>query len=297
MVKALHTDEKVHIIAYDKAEQLQIVELLTNAAIDMKQVDFLIAKSDDVWIRDTGPIFALEENNNPIIVDFGFDGWGKKVPYKNDDKIPLKAGEEKGIRTIDVSSFVLEGGAVKVDGNGTLMAALSSVVSKNRNSELTIKQAEEYLSKYLGIQNFIWLEGVTDEDITDAHIDGTARFLNTDTILTVSKNDFSKLYENINMEDYTKLQNAKNADGKPYGIVELPLTKKIVKGADCYGSYLNYYIGNQVVLVPIYEDENDDAALEIIAELYPSRNIVPIMVNDLFQYGGMLHCVTQQQPQ
>lgn len=152
------------------------------------------------------------------------------------------------------------------------------------------------MSKYLGVTNFIWLEGVTDEDITDAHIDGMARFLDDRTILTVSEADFAELYESISMDDYRTIQNAKNANGQPYEIVELSLTNKNVTGLDYKGSYLNYYIGNAVVLVPIYDDENDDVALEIIAELYPEREIVPIEVNSLFQYGGMIHCVTQQQP-
>lgn len=296
MVEALHTGERVHIVAYDQMLQEQIKQLLADVAVDMKQVDFVLAESDDVWVRDTGPIFVVDDSNKLVIADFGFDGWGKKAPYKNDDRIPGSVGIVKNIPTIDIASFVLEGGGIELDGNGTLMATLSCVVSKNRNSHMTVTQAEAYLAKYLGIRNFIWLEGVTDEDITDGHIDAMARFLDNDRILTVSENEFAQLYENINMDDYRKLLNAKNANGKPYALIELPLTKEIVDGADCYGSYLNYYIGNKVVLVPIYEDENDSIALQIIAELYPERKIVPIVVNNLFQYGGMLHCVTQQQP-
>lgn len=296
MAAALHTGERVHIVAYDKNEQMRITEMLTSASIDMAQIDFVLAKSDDVWVRDTGPMFVFNQENKLVIADFAFDGWGGKAPYENDDYIPLAVGKQKNIETVAIPDFILEGGAVELDGNGTLMAAKSSVVSKNRNSELTIKQAEEYLSCYLGVRSFIWLDGVTDEDITDAHIDGSARFLDDSTILTVSKRDFAKLYENINMDDYIKLENAKNAEGASYELIELPLTKEIVEGADCYGSYLNYYIGNQVVLVPVYDDENDQLALEIIEKLYPGRQVVPIVVNDLFQYGGMLHCVTQQQP-
>lgn len=296
MVDTLHIGERVHIVAYDKTEQARIKKLLADSAVDLTQIDFVLAKSDDVWARDTGPMFVFDENGGLVIANFAFDGWGEKVPYENDDQIPAAVAEQKNFPTVAIPGFVLEGGAVELDGNGTLMAAKSSVVSKNRNSDFSVRQAEEYLSRYLGIRNFIWLEGVTDEDITDAHIDGTARFLDDSTILTVSKSDFAKLYENINMDDYAKMQSARNAAGKPYEIIELPLTKEIVEGADCYGSYLNYYIGNEVVLVPVYDDENDVLALETIAELYPTREVVPIVVNDLFQYGGMLHCVTQQQP-
>lgn len=296
MTQALHTGEKVHIIAYDKNEQLRIEKLLLANSVNMNQVDFVIAKSDDVWVRDTGPMFVFDENNKLQIADFGFDGWGEKVNFKKDDQIPVAVGKQKNIPVIDISDFVLEGGSIEIDGNGTLMASLSSVVSKNRNQKMTVKQAEEYLSSYLGVTNFIWLEGVTDEDITDAHIDGMARFIDDQTILTVSESDFAELYESINMDDYSTMRNAKNVNGKSYKILELPLTKKNAKGLNYKGSYLNYYIGNKVVLVPIYEDENDAAALKIITELYPERKIVPIVVNNLFQYGGMIHCVTQQQP-
>lgn len=296
MTQALHTDEKVHIVAYDEKEQSRIEKLLITSGVKMSQVDFVIAKSDDVWVRDTGPMFVFDETGKLTIADFGFDGWGEKVEFDNDDQIPVAAGKQKNVPVIDISDFVLEGGSIEMDGHGTLMASLSSVVSKNRNQTLTVVQAEEYLSQYLGVTNFIWLDGVTDEDITDAHIDGMARFLDKNTILTVSENDFSELYESINMEDYSTMRSAKNTAGKTYELVELPLTKKNAKGLDYKGSYLNYYIGNKVVLVPIYEDENDNTALEIITELYPERKIVPIVVNTLFQYGGMLHCVTQQQP-
>lgn len=164
------------------------------------------------------------------------------------------------------------------------MATLSSVVSKNRNKNLTVKEVEEYIKKYLGVTNFIWLKGVTDEDITDAHIDGMARFYNENTILTVSKKDFRELYDGIDMNDYKKIQSSKNSKGEPYKIIEIPLTKKNVVGLDYKGSYLNYYIGN------------DKVAIKIISDLYPKKKIIPIVVNNLFQYGGMIHCVTQQQP-
>lgn len=296
MTQALHVAEKVHIVAYNKKEQVRIEKLLLADGVNMSQIDFVISKSNDVWIRDTGPMFVFDENNKLMIADFYFDGWGKKVKFKNDNQISVSVGMQKNIPVIDISDFVLEGGSIEIDGNGTLMASLSSIVSKNRNQNLTVKQAEEYLFKYLGVTNFIWLKGVTDEDITDAHIDGIARFLDDCTILTVSEDDFLELYENINMNDYSTIQNAKNVSGKPYEIVKLPLTKKNVNGLDYKGSYLNYYIGNKVVLVPVYDDENDDVALEIISELYPKSKIVPISVNALFQYGGMIHCVTQQQP-
>lgn len=296
MTKALHTGENVHIIAYNEKEKSKIENTLIENKVDMSKIDFVIAKSDDVWVRDSGPVFVYDKDGNLNIADFEFDGWGEKAEYKNDNKIPSKVGNEKNIPVINIDRFVLEGGSVELDGNGTFMGTLSSVVSENRNDELTVKEAEEYITQYLGTTNFIWLHGVINEDITDAHIDGMARFIDDKTILTVNEEDFSELYESINMDDYDKLLNAKNSKGENYEIIELPLTKNIPNGVDYKGSYLNYYIGNDVVLLPVYDDENDSIAIDIISDLYPNRKVIPINVNSLYKYGGMIHCVTQQQP-
>lgn len=281
MTAALTGGENVHIVAYNETEKARIEKLLSRKGVDMAKVDFTLAKSNDVWVRDTGPMFVFDETDKLVIADFKFDGWGEKTKYDYDDNLPKIIGESKKFDVVDVAGIVLEGGSIELDGNGTLMATLSSVVSSARNSHLTVKEAEDYFKRFLGVKNFLWLEGVVGEDITDAHIDGMARFFDAETILTVSEQDFELLYENINMKDYKKLINALNADGKTYQIVELPLTSKDVSGLDYRGSYLNHYIGNDVVLLPIYNDENDSAAIEIIKKLYPDKNVTPIVVNSL----------------
>lgn len=296
MTQALQVDENVHIIAYDQNEKVRIEKLLNAHSVPMERIDFTLAQSDDVWIRDTGPMFVFDKENKMVIANFGFDGWGKKTAYRNDDQIPVRVGEQKKMSVVDVSSFVLEGGSVEQDGNKTMMATLSSVVSENRNKNMTIKQAEAYLTRYLGVTNFIWLKGVINEDITDAHIDGMARFVDDKTLLTVSESDFSQLYDGIDMNDYDTLKQAKNINGQKYTLVEMPMTKHNVKGLDYKGSYLNYYISNGSVLVPAYGDENDALAVEIIKNMYPRKRIVPIVINNLYKHGGMIHCVTQQQP-
>ncbi|APQ95379.1 agmatine deiminase [Clostridium botulinum] len=160
---------------------------------------------------------------------------------------------------------------------------------------MTAEQAEEYFRKYLGATNFIWLKGVTDKDITDAHINGTARFYDDKTLLTVPKEEFLELYEGILESDYEKLISARNTKEEPYKIVELTMTSENVEGLVYKGSYLNYYIGNEVILLPFYNDVKDEVAISILSELYEDRKIIPINVTGLYQYGGMLHCVTQQQ--
>jgi agmatine deiminase len=296
VTRALSPGENVHIIAYNEKEKKRITKLLEDHQVDLTNVDFTIAKSDDVWVRDTGPIFAFDENDDMTILDFAFDGWGKKEPYKKDDKIPVQVAKAKGIRIKTIPDIVIEGGAIESDGAGTLMACRSSVISTNRNPDVSQGEMEKFLKQYTGASNFIWLDGVTDEDITDAHIDGMARFYDKNTLLTVPEDDFFDLYENISEKDYDTLQSARNADGEKYEIVEIPLTAKNVKGLDYKGSYLNFYVGNEVVLLPVYGDRNDETAVEILQDLYPDRKIVPINVTALYKNGGMLHCVTQQQP-
>jgi len=296
MTSALHKGENVHIVVYNDFELIRVTELLKNAGINMTHIDLVIAESDDVWSRDTGPLFVLDEGGKLAIANFAFDGWGRKASYEKDNNIPQEIARAKSIPLIELPDFVLEGGSVELDGHGTAMLCKSSVVSKNRNSHKSIKDAEKYLAQYFGVSNFIWLEGVLDEDITDGHIDGTARFYGENTILTVSEDDFFELYKGAKREDYLTLCSAKNARGVPYRIVEFPLTVGVVEKAGIKGCYLNYYVGNEVVLLPAYLDENDARAIQIMSELYPDKEIVPIDVRALYQYGGMLHCVTQQQP-
>ena len=296
MVRALHPGETVHLLIYDLLEQARVAALLDASGVDMGQVDFTLAKSNDVWVRDTGPLFVYDAHHTPTIVDFAFDGWGKKAPYQKDNAIPATVAEAKNIPILSVPDMVLEGGAVELDGFGTLMACKSSVIGKNRNRRLPQEQAEGYLKAYFGVSNFIWLTGVTGQDITDWHIDGIARFYNSETLLTVSEADFFELYEDMPASDYEALLFARNAQGAPYKKLELPMTAKNVEGLDYKGSYLNYYVANKVVLAPVYHDANDAAAVQILSELYAGRTVVPIDVTALYQYGGMLHCVTQQQP-
>lgn len=297
MVVALHPKERIHIVAYNKKERSRIDKLLTKEGVDMGKVDFVISKSDDVWIRDTGPIFVRDAKGKVFIADFKFDGWGKKVSYRYDDAIPKNVAKATGIPILTSIDLILEGGSLELDGKGTVMLCKSSLISRNRNSKMHVEEVKEYLTRYLGVKNFILLEGVLDEEITDAHIDGIARFYDDQTLLTVSEADFFSLYEGIQERDYDTLHRAVNAKGKPYTIVELPMTAKNVQGLSYKGSYLNYYVGNEVVLVPVYNDVNDKLAIDILKKVYVNKEMVPIDVSALYPYGGMLHCVTQQQPQ
>lgn len=308
MTNALVTSEKVHIIAYDSVEKDRISQSLTNDNVPLSNVDFFIFPTNDVWTRDNGPIFVRDKSGKLLIQDWGFNGWGGRDNYELDDPIPTRIGNAIGIQVIDLNSIMInEGGAVEMDGNGVLMASRSSILSQRppntvRNPGITQSEAEKIFTKYLGIKKFIWLDGwVNDpDDPTDAHIDGFARFANTSTIVTMNSED---LYDwGLSDMDISTLFSATNIDNVPYDFVYLPLTQNDVvtaygKDLEYKGSYQNFYVANTVVLVPNYNDPNDAVANNIIQGLYHGRTVIGIDVRNLYEQGGMIHCVTQQQPQ
>jgi len=201
---------------------------------------------------------------------------------------------------IIASIMINEGGSVEIDGHGTLMACKSSILNDNRNPGMTQSQAESIFKKYLGVANFIWLDGQAGLEITDQHIDGFARFGHSNTIVTMGKNDL--LYYDVQQSDIDKLYAAKNKNGTSYTFLKVPLTQNNVTTTNgtnlgYKGSYVNYYISNNRILVPNYNDPNDTTANAIIQTLYPNRIAIGIDVRNLYENGGMIHCVTQQQPE
>ncbi len=299
MTNALQGGEQVHIIAYNSTELAFITSELTNASVPLSNVDFFIYETDDVWSRDNGPMFVYDQNNNLTILDWGFNGWGSDAPYSKCDAIPQSISTDIGVPRIDLSAMVLEGGALEHDGNGTMIATRSSVTHSSRNPSLSEAQIEDYLTTYVGITNFIWLDGVYGQDITDQHIDGFVKFANESTIVTMNNSDLN--YWLCSQADINTLSNASDVNNNGYNFVYVPVTQNNVTNTygnnlGYKGSYVNYYIGNDAVLVPIYNDPNDTTAMNIIQGIYPNRTVIGIDVRNLYEYGGMIHCVTQQQP-
>ena len=302
MVDALITSENVHIVVYDANEKTHVQQVLATANISLTNIDFFIHPNDDYWVRDNGPIFVYDSSNSLTILDFGFNGWGGDTPYSLCDAIPSLLATDLNMPVIDLSGFVLEGGSIEIDGHGSVMLTRSAVSAADRNPNLTEAQIENYMTTYLGLTNFIWLDGQFGgtQDITDMHIDGFAKFVDSSTIITFSNSDLS--YWGLSTSDIAALNAASNASGIPYTFVTLPLTQNDVVttwGDDIQfkGSYVNYYVANTVVLVPTYNDPNDSTALSIIQSQYPNRTVVGIDSRNLYFNGGMVHCVTQQQPE
>lgn len=302
ITEALVTSENVHIIAYNEEEKNHIEYILGVSGVSMENVDIFIIPNDDFWVRDNGPIFVYNQENQLHITDWGFNGWGGDTPYELCDEVPNLLAPQINLPLLDLNTMVLEGGAIEVDGAGSMMATRSSITGSDRNPNLTESEIENYMTTYLGLTNFIWLDGIFGgwEDITDQHIDGFAKFHETNTIITMNEVDLDYWY--VSADDIYTLYNATQANGEVYNYVYLPLTDNNVvttwgQNLGYKGSYVNYYIANTLVLVPNYNDPQDNVANAIIQELYPEKEVVGIDSRNILANGGMVHCITQQQPQ
>lgn len=300
MTSALVPTENVHIIAYNNAERTRIQNLLVANGVPTANVNYVISKTNDVWVRDNGPLFVRNNAGDLQLLDFGFNGWGNKAPFSKDNIIPGFIGLNLGLPVVDLNATITtEGGAFEVDGNGVFMATKSSILNSNRNPGMTQTMAENIFAENLGVSKFIWLKGKKGLDITDMHIDGFARFADENTIVTMNEEDL--LYWYVPAADIPILYNATKVDGSPFNFIYLPLTQNNVittwgQNLGYKGSYVNFYTGNNVILVPTYNDPNDTVAINILQSNFPTYNVVGIDVRNLYKYGGMIHCVTQQQP-
>lgn len=301
MTRSLVAGEKVHIIAYNSTERTRITGLLNTAKVPLTNVTFDVRATDDCWVRDNGPVFVVTPSGQRKVLDWGFNGWGKDAPYTKDNVIPAVVASKLGLPRVDLNGYVIEGGAVEHDGNGTMLATRSSVLDRTRNPSLSQAAVESALRANMGFTKFIWLTGAYGgkDDITDMHIDGFAKFGPNRTLITMGSADLA--YWGVPAADIIALNNASDTVGVRYTQVVLPLTARDVvttsgQSLGFKGSYVNFYVANTVVLVPIYLDPNDAVALGIVQRLYPGRTAVGIDCRNLFAQGGMVHCVTQQQP-
>jgi agmatine deiminase len=310
MTNALQANENVHIIAYNATEQARITNLLTAANVPLTHIDFKVFQTNDVWVRDNGPIYVRNASGSLVIEDWGFNGWGGDYNFTKCNPIPTKVATATSMPVIDLNSVMtVEGGAYEMDGHGVFLATKSAILSQSnpnaqiksiRNLGMTVAQANAIFTQYLGATKFYWLAGAfSTDDITDFHIDGFAKFVPGNKLVTMSQADL--LYWGVTQADINILFGMTNTSNVAYTKVFLPLTQNNVfkiDGTDLgyKGSYANYYVANNRVLVPNYNDPNDAAANTIIAGLYPGRTVVGIDVRNLYGNGGMVHCVTQQQP-
>tara|TARA_B100000678_G_scaffold123332_1_gene103165 strand:- start:139 stop:1173 length:1035 start_codon:yes stop_codon:yes gene_type:complete len=259
-------------------------------------VEILELPINDAWCRDTGAIFLLNDKNELGGVDSDFNCWGYKENFELDDKV-AKFMIEKTNSKYFKNNMVLEGGSINVNGKGTMITTEQCLLNKNRNPELSKEQIEKNLKDYFGVSKIIWLKHGTDEG-TDGHVDNVACFSNSNTILTMTCTDKSDSYYDLLTENLEILRSSTDQDGNPLNIIELEMSKKrLIPNDDEPSSYINFYISNNAIILPIFGDEPaDENAKKILNSQFQNRQIVCLDGRDILLGGGNIHCITQQQP-
>jgi len=314
MTMVLHEQETVHIVVPDERRREHLHHQLAYYGLNESNLDIQMIPNDDVWVRDCGPIFLTDERRDLAVTTWNFNGWGERYPYKEDRLVPERVAEILSLPSF-TAPITLEGGAIEVNGKGTLIATRSSIINPNRNPGISQDEIEASIKDYLGIQSIIWLTGASRAfcDLvgsdTDLHVDGYARFTDESTVLYSWTDDETNNFYPILKQHRDELCNARTESGKPLTLVCLPKPKNetystLVEATrppfDSFlslGTYANFYVANNVVLVPVYGDVNDANAKSIIAEHFPEREIIGIPAWATAERGGMMHCVTQQQPE
>jgi agmatine deiminase len=246
---------------------------------------------------------ALAPEGALAAVKWRFNAWAKYSNYRHDEKIGsqmAKSVRAQEIRPVHGNSrVVLEGGSIDVNGQGTLLTTEECLLSKTqqRNPSMSRKDYEKLFSDYLGIKNVIWLNSGVVGDDTHGHVDDITRFVSPDTVVTAIESDPSDSNYKPLRENIRRLRAATDQDSKSLAIIELPMPGPVVfEGRRLPASYANFYIANGIVLVPVFNDPNDRVALDLLADLFPDRDIAGIYSGDLIWGFGAMHCMTQQQP-
>jgi agmatine deiminase len=307
IIRHLVPGERVRLLVQDEAAERQARTLLRRAGVDAGRVDWFRIPTDRSWTRDYCPLFVRGPDRQVGLVGWRFNGWAKYPDHKRDAAVPerlarrlrrpiwLPTSGQDGTRR----RVVLEGGAIDVNGAGTLLTTeeclLSPVQARNPGSSRT--DLERVLADHLGIRKVLWLgEGIAGDD-THGHVDDLARFIDPRTVAVVVCDDpADDNYERLR-DNRERLRDMTDQDDAPLRVVELPMPAALTfDGQRLPASYANFYVGNATVLVPTFNDPADRRALGVLAEAFPTRRVVGIHAVDLVLGLGTLHCMTQQEP-
>jgi agmatine deiminase len=303
IVRNVARGEKVRLLVNDAAHERKVASVLGRAGVDLANVELRRARTDRVWTRDSGPMFVLR-GGRKAIVGFRFTAWAKYPDWRNDARNPARAAKALGVPLLPAEHrgrpVVLEGGAIDVNGQGTILTTEECLLDPEvqvRNPGFGRDDYEAVFREALGAANPIWLgKGIAGDD-THGHVDDLARFVNARTIVLCREPSGSDANHRPLEENRERLQSARLQDGSRPEVVHLPMPAPVVfDGQRLPASYANFYVCNAAVLVPTFDDPNDRIALGILAELFRDRPVVGIHALDLVWGLGTLHCLSQQEP-
>ena len=281
----------------------------------------MVIDTDDAWSRDIGPTCVVNDKGEVRGIDWSFNAWGGTydglyASWDKDDAAAGKLCEKLEMDCYDAKHFVLEGGSIHSDGEGTVLVTESCLLSPGRNPQMSKQQIEDELKKYLGAKKVIWLPRGIEGDETNEHVDNACAFVGPAEVVLAWTDDADDIQYGPSNESLKTLMNETDAKGRHFCIHKLPIPKKPVciteeelaglefedgedtrePGERLAASYVNYYVANGCVLVPQFGDVNDKQAIDILAEIFPDREIVGIQARSIIVGGGNIHCITQQIP-
>ena len=300
LIRELVAVEDVNINVWNAEKEAWVRGLLTERRVPLERVRFHHFPAYEPWCRDHGPIFVVRERDGRrerAVVDWDYNAWGGKYPpFDLDDAVPQLVAKLRGLPLFS-PGIVMEGGALEVNGRGTVLTTEACLLNPNRNPHLSRAQIEQALRDFLGVTNVLWLgDGIVGDD-TDGHVDDLTRFVNATTVVTVVEDDPADENYALLQDNLHRLRTMKDQDGAPLRIVELPMPGVVeYDGQRLPASYANFYIANDLVLVPTYRHANDQRALEILQREFPQRRVVGIDSTELIWGLGSFHCISQQEP-
>lgn len=311
------------------AEEIAASEPVTMAVSDAQfencrsllppQVRVVELSTDDAWIRDHGPTFVVDGSGGRRGVDWRFNAWGGTegglyLPWDRDDRVAAKVLEIEGDDRYR-APIVLEGGAIHVDGEGTVLTTEECLLNPNRNPELSKEQIERVLLDYLGAEKILWLGAGVFEDETDGHVDNLACFARPGVVLLTWTDDEDDPQHGISSDARERLEAATDAQGRPFEVVLLPspgplqISAEEAQGVDAVegtaprragdrlaASYVNFYLGNSRIVYPLLDPRHDEEAAAILRRVFPEREVVGVPAREILLGGGNIHCITQQVP-
>ncbi|MFZ2489246.1 MAG: agmatine deiminase family protein [Anaerolineae bacterium] len=277
-----------------RAEEEEMVRELVGP-----DVELVVAELDDLWMRDTGPVFVKDSAGQKAAVNFNFNGWGNKQEHAQDALVAGLVAELAGVEQLK-TSLVLEGGGIEVDGEGTAIITESCVLNPNRNPDLSKAACEAELKRLLGLKKIIWLPGIAGKDITDGHTDFYARFAKPGVVVAGYDPDPQSFDHAVTVKHLEILKAATDAQGRQLQVATLegPTDIREQYATDDFAAgYINFYVCNGAVIAPEFGDaKTDEAARATLQELFPDREIVQINIDGIAAGGGGIHCTTQQEP-
>jgi agmatine deiminase len=289
LVAAVAAGERAEVLVPDDEQEMYARDVLPVHGVHYHRIAF-----GDIWLRDTAPLFLRGGHGEGATVRFAFNGWGGKYMLENDDRVAERIAGVVGAGAghAFVMPFVLEGGAVDVDGEGTVLTTRQCLLNPNRNGVIDEKTVERWLRDALGIERVLWLDEGLLNDHTDGHVDTVVRFVGPGTVVVMEARDS----DDPNRVVLASLLRQAEAHGLE--VVRIPSPGRVLDagGRVMPASYVNFYVANTTVVVPTYGSPWDDEAVESVGALFPGRRAIGIDARGILTGGGAFHCITQQQP-